>query len=110
MLTRTVVWVGWWAALAFSILLPHILQHTLVVVAPELRTYVLYLVNLKVRRRLRFALTPQRNSAFAIWALVNWITWNPLINNNTNGTASQGTLNTLHKVTQGLFGIWILVL
>lgn len=93
---RAVAWVGWWAALASSILLPSVLQSTLVVIAPELRTYVLYLVNLK------------RNSAFAIWALVNWLTFNPLVNGRTNGTATAGDNTVLHKITQGLFGIFIL--
>jgi len=58
----TVLWCGWWGALAAAMLAPHVLYHTLGVVAPELKHYIAYLSNVK-----RFA-------ALAGWGLCHFTT------------------------------------
>ena len=40
---------------------------------------------------------------------MNWISFNPLVNNRTKPDVSVGSQNTLHKITQALFGIFIIV-
>ncbi|KAK4048978.1 hypothetical protein OIO90_005613 [Microbotryomycetes sp. JL221] len=88
----TVVWCGWWGAALAARLAPKLLQWTIGVVAPELNHYILYV------KAIRFYV------GAAAWALVNWISFLPLIRSRATGSSSN---NTLSLITQGLFGIWL---
>ncbi|KAM0791838.1 hypothetical protein ACM66B_004096 [Microbotryomycetes sp. NB124-2] len=88
----SVVWVGWWGAALASRLVPKLLQYTIGVIAPELNHYILYV------KAIRFYV------GAAAWALVNWISFLPVVRSRATGSSSN---NTLSLITQGLFGIWL---
>lgn len=90
----TVVWCGWWGAALVAKLGPKVLHHTLGVVAPELRHYITYIK------------ATQFYVGAAGWALANWISFLPLINRHTTADKSS---NTLRLITQGLFGIFLVL-
>ncbi|EAU91403.1 hypothetical protein CC1G_01892 [Coprinopsis cinerea okayama7 len=66
----TVLWAGWWAALAACRIIPAIIRATLGVVAVGTRRYIEWLSAL------------HRYIALFVWTLVIWIAWTPLIKNN----------------------------
>ncbi|KAI0743906.1 Mechanosensitive ion channel-domain-containing protein [Daedaleopsis nitida] len=88
----TVVWVGWWAASAASMILPHILRNTLGVVIVGIRKYMDWLDVL------------HRYAAFLAWSITVWVSFNPLINGRqqTDDEGSQRTIDTVAKVLFGL--------
>ncbi|GAA5906279.1 uncharacterized protein JCM6883_005503 [Sporobolomyces salmoneus] len=90
----TVVWCGWWGAALVAKLGPKVLHNTLGVIAPELRHYITYI------KATEFYV------GAAGWALANWISFLPLINSHTTSGKSS---NTLRLITQGLFGIFIVL-
>jgi len=61
----SVIWVGWWAALAVAIILPHLLRYTLGFGAVSLRKYFDWLTALK------------RPVAFVGWAIAVYVSYNP---------------------------------
>ncbi|GAA5946137.1 hypothetical protein JCM3765_000131 [Sporobolomyces pararoseus] len=91
----TVVWCGWWGAALVAKLGPKVLHNTLGVIAPELRHYITYI------KATEFYV------GAAGWALANWISFLPLINGHTTSSKSS---NTLRLMTQGLFGIFIVLM
>ncbi|BGP26947.1 mechanosensitiveion channel MscS domain containing protein [Rhodotorula toruloides] len=90
----TVVWTGYWGAMLVGRLGPTILNKTLGMVAPELRHYIAYV------KAIRFY------ASLAGWALANWISFLPLIRRHEQSNKSD---NTLYLITQGLFGIFIIL-
>ncbi|KAK4046937.1 hypothetical protein OIV83_005728 [Microbotryomycetes sp. JL201] len=88
----SVVWVGWWGAALASRIVPKLLQYTIGVIAPELNHYILYV------KAIRFYV------GAAAWALVNWISFLPVVRSRATASTSN---NTLSLITQGLFGIWL---
>ncbi|BGP00641.1 hypothetical protein NBRC10513v2_006440 [Rhodotorula toruloides] len=90
----TVVWTGYWGAMLVGRLGPTLLNKTLGVVAPELRHYIAYV------KAIRFY------ASLAGWALANWISFLPLIRRHEQSNKSD---NTLYLITQGLFGIFIIL-
>ncbi|GAA5936268.1 uncharacterized protein JCM15063_002764 [Sporobolomyces koalae] len=90
----TVVWCGWWGAALVAKLGPKVLHNTLGVIAPELRHYITYI------KATEFYV------GAAGWALANWISFLPLINGHTTSSKSS---NTLRLMTQGLFGIFLVL-
>ncbi|GAA6058718.1 hypothetical protein JCM10212_003406 [Sporobolomyces blumeae] len=91
----TVVWCGWWGAALVAKLGPKVLHNTLGVVAPELRHYITYI------KATEFYV------GAAGWALANWISFLPLINRHVTADKSS---NTLRLITQGLFGIFLVLM
>ncbi|KAF7967435.1 hypothetical protein HWV62_34337 [Athelia sp. TMB] len=83
----TVAWVGWWAALAFSRVVPYILRSTIGIVAVGLRRYIDWLTALS-----RFV-------ALFIWALVNYVSFLPLIE------VKNKSDSVISLMTKLLFGI-----
>ncbi|TEB38382.1 hypothetical protein FA13DRAFT_1726059 [Coprinellus micaceus] len=65
----TVVWAGWWAALAFSRIVPPIIRATLGTVAVGTRRYIEWMGVL------------HRYIAFFAWSIALWVSWQPLIQN-----------------------------
>ncbi|KAF8070126.1 Mechanosensitive ion channel-domain-containing protein [Lyophyllum atratum] len=65
----SVVWGGWWAALALALIMPAILRSTIGVVAVGTRKYIDWLHAL------------HRYIALFAWTLAIWISWGPLIDN-----------------------------
>ncbi|KAG6874479.1 hypothetical protein C0995_010389 [Termitomyces sp. Mi166 len=72
----TVVWGGWWAALALSLIIPSILRFTIGTVAVGTRRYIDWVAVL------------HRYIALLAWTLTIWISWGPLIDNKQTGNAS----------------------
>ncbi|GAA5954951.1 hypothetical protein JCM21900_005944 [Sporobolomyces salmonicolor] len=90
----TVVWCGWWGAALVAKCGPTVLQNTVGVVAPELRHYIGYVNSI------------QFYTGAAGWALANWISFLPLIRSRATSSSSN---NTLALITQGLFGIFLVL-
>ncbi|KAI1796400.1 Mechanosensitive ion channel-domain-containing protein [Ganoderma leucocontextum] len=88
----SVVWVGWWAALATMMILPKFLRNTFGVVVVGTRKYIDWIEVL------------HRYAAFFGWSLAIWISYNPLINarQQTDDSSSQTTIDTLSKLLFGL--------
>ncbi|KAF9520315.1 hypothetical protein BS47DRAFT_1446349, partial [Hydnum rufescens UP504] len=63
----TVIWVGWWAALAFAMMIPHVLRATLGAAALSLRKYFDWLTAMR------------RPVALVAWSTAIWVSFNPLI-------------------------------
>ena len=61
----SVIWLGWWAALAIAIILPYLLRYTLGLGAVSLRKYFDWLTALK------------RPVAFVGWAVAVYVSYNP---------------------------------
>ncbi|PPQ98611.1 hypothetical protein CVT24_003944 [Panaeolus cyanescens] len=90
----SVVWGGWWVALAVSRIVPSILRSTIGVVAVSTRRYIDWLQAL------------HRYIALFAWSLCIWVTWNPLIDNHLNNP-SQKSSNAVKLIGKLLFGIFI---
>ncbi|GLB37046.1 putative mechanosensitive ion channel [Lyophyllum shimeji] len=74
----SVVWGGWWTALAVSRIVPYILRATLGVVAVGTRRYIDWIQVL------------HRYIALTAWTLAIWISWGPLIDNQQHpGTGAE---------------------
>ncbi|KAH8107938.1 hypothetical protein BXZ70DRAFT_884347 [Cristinia sonorae] len=91
----SVVWVGWWAALAFSMVLPHIAKATLGVVALATRRYIDWLAAL------------HRYVALLGWMLAVWISYQPLINTRQRADASDASKKSVDTLAKLLFGFWV---
>ncbi|KAI0318281.1 Mechanosensitive ion channel-domain-containing protein [Amylostereum chailletii] len=91
----SVVWVGWWAVLAGSMLLPHLVRYTLGVVAVGIRRYIDWLIALR------------RYVALFGWTLTIWIVWNPVIDARQDGDASTRSKETIDLIGKLLFGIYL---
>ncbi|GAA5988936.1 hypothetical protein JCM11641_002920 [Rhodosporidiobolus odoratus] len=91
----TVVWCGWWGAALVARLGPTVLNKTIGILAPELRHYIAYV------KAVQFF------AGAAGWALANWISFLPLIRRHSEASSSN---NTLYLITQGLFGIFLILI
>ncbi|KAF8326601.1 Mechanosensitive ion channel-domain-containing protein [Cantharellus anzutake] len=63
----SIIWGGWWAALAFAMVLPHFLRGTFGVAAVSLHKYIDWLNAL------------HRPVAFVAWSIAVFVTYNPII-------------------------------
>lgn len=89
----SILWGGWWAALAVARLAPLVVRHTVGVVAVGTRRYIDWLTVLN------------RYVALWGWTIGNYVTFNPVINNNqTTGQHSAA----LSLVARMLFAFVIL--
>ncbi|KAK0461093.1 Mechanosensitive ion channel-domain-containing protein [Desarmillaria tabescens] len=91
----SVVWGGWWVALAGSRLLPPIIRATVGAVAVAARRYI------------DWASALHRYVALFAWSLANWITWNPVIDSRQSSDASEKSVNIINLIGKLLFGIYL---
>lgn len=91
----SVVWGGWWVALAGSRLLPPIIRATVGAVAVGARRYI------------DWASALHRYVALFAWTLANWITWNPVIDTRQNSDATEKSVNVINLIGKLLFGIYL---
>ncbi|KAG9046286.1 hypothetical protein FS837_004683 [Tulasnella sp. UAMH 9824] len=94
----TVLWGGWWAALAFAMILPKILRWTIGLAAVSARHYIGWFE----------ALT--RYIALYAWALASWIAYQPLIRTkitDTDEAQFPGSGKILSVIAQILFGVML---
>ncbi|CCM01460.1 uncharacterized protein FIBRA_03513 [Fibroporia radiculosa] len=97
----TVVWCGWWGALAATMLLPSVARNTIGVVAVGMRRYIEWLGPLR------------RYIALFVWTLVVWISFQPLINTRREPNISSGSgtaLSTAARIFFALFECAIILL
>ncbi|KAF9012331.1 hypothetical protein BDQ17DRAFT_1232693 [Cyathus striatus] len=66
----SICWGGWWAALAMSLIMPHVIRSTLGIVAVGTRRYIDWIQVL------------HRYIALLGWTIAIWVSWNPIIDNN----------------------------
>lgn len=92
----TVVWAGWWVAVAAARLFPVILRATIGVVAVETRRYI------------DWASVLSRYCALFAWSLAIWISWNPLIDNRQQPTAdTDRSVHIIDLLGRLLFSIFL---
>lgn len=89
----TVIWVGWWAARATSLALPHIARHTIGIVAVGARRYIDWLQPLG------------RYIALFAWSLAVWVSFNPLVNTRREADATSGDSQALSTMAKIFFAI-----
>ncbi|CDO72761.1 hypothetical protein BN946_scf184994.g14 [Trametes cinnabarina] len=84
----SVVWLGWWSALAVCMILPPLLRNTLGIIIVTTRKYIDWFEVL------------YRYAAFAGWSILIFVSYQPLINatQETNSTTSQQSVDTLSKL------------
>ncbi|KAI0958769.1 hypothetical protein AcV7_004488 [Taiwanofungus camphoratus] len=91
----TVVWCGWWVALACSMVLPHIARATLGVVAVGARKYIDWLLAL------------ERYIALTAWTLVIWISFQPLVNTRRQPGTSASSAQAEDTMSRLLFVFFV---
>ncbi|KIY73032.1 hypothetical protein CYLTODRAFT_342952 [Cylindrobasidium torrendii FP15055 ss-10] len=91
----SVVWGGWWAALAGSRLLPIIIRSTVGVIAIATRRYI------------DWASALHRYVAFFAWTLAMWVSFNPLINARQSKDASEHSVHAIDIIVRLLFGFYL---
>ncbi|KAG7098557.1 hypothetical protein E1B28_000491 [Marasmius oreades] len=91
----SIVWGGWWAALALSRILPGIIRSTIGVVAFGTRKYI------------DWAAVLHRYVALFVWTLALWISWQPLINRRQRSDASDSSKHIIDFISKLLFGIYL---
>jgi hypothetical protein len=98
----SVVWGGWWAALAFSMWIPSVLRYTIGVVVVSLRKYIDWFHAL------------QRYLALAVWGVATWVSFQPLIlaryQSNIQGDGSdafESSHNALVLISRLLFALML---
>lgn len=89
----TVVWVGWWAARAVSLVLPHMARHTIGIVAVGARRYIDWLQPLG------------RYIALFAWSLAVWVSFNPLVNTRREPGATAGDAQALSTAARIFFAV-----
>ncbi|KAI0331047.1 hypothetical protein GY45DRAFT_1322992 [Cubamyces sp. BRFM 1775] len=84
----SVLWVGWWAALAVCMILPKLLRNTVGIVIVNSRKYIDWFEVL------------YRYAAFAGWSITVFVSYQPLINHTqeTDNSTSQQSIDTLSKL------------
>ncbi|RXW21641.1 hypothetical protein EST38_g4203 [Candolleomyces aberdarensis] len=90
----TVLWGGWWAALAASRVVPAVVRATVGVLAVGTRRYIEWMQVL------------HRYIALFAWALVLWVTWVPLIKNNQQNPGDK-SVKAVDLIAKLLFGFFI---
>lgn len=91
----TILYAGYFGCLGLAMMGPSILKHSIGVIAPELKHHIEYL-----NRTKRFL-------ALVGWALVNWITFNVIVNQQGNPDKSQGSGRITNQIVRGWFAIFI---
>ncbi|KAF8885420.1 Mechanosensitive ion channel-domain-containing protein [Mucidula mucida] len=91
----SVVWAGWWVALAGSRLLPPLIRATIGAVAVGTRKYI------------DWAGALHRYIAFFAWTLAMWITWNPVIDSQQESNASDKSVRIINLIGRFLFGFYL---
>lgn len=91
----SVVWVGWWAALALSRIIPTIIRWTIGLVAVGTRRYIDWLEVLN------------RYVALFGWTLLIWITWGVLINQHQGDGTSNSSRAAVDLIAKLLFGFFL---
>ncbi|EKM54463.1 uncharacterized protein PHACADRAFT_258317 [Phanerochaete carnosa HHB-10118-sp] len=91
----SVVWGGWWASLAASMILPLLARHTVGTVAVGTRKYIDWIAVLR------------RYVAFASWTLACWIAFQPLINTRQEQDASQSDQHAVDLLAKLLFAFFL---
>ncbi|THH00782.1 hypothetical protein EW026_g1806 [Hermanssonia centrifuga] len=91
----SVVWGGWWAALAVSMATPRLTRNTLGVVAVGARRYIDWLEAL------------HRYVALFGWTLAIWISFQPLINTRQSKSADQSAVNIIDTAAKLLFAFFL---
>ncbi|KAJ3490527.1 hypothetical protein NLJ89_g11426 [Agrocybe chaxingu] len=86
---------GWWAALAVARIVPGIIRSTLGVVAVSTRRYIDWMQAL------------HRYIALFAWALANWVSFNPLIDNHQEAGTGQKSVNAVDLIAKILFGVFL---
>ncbi|KII92920.1 hypothetical protein PLICRDRAFT_103857 [Plicaturopsis crispa FD-325 SS-3] len=87
----SIVWVGWWTALALARILPRIARVTIGLIAVGARRYIDWLDVL------------HRYVALFAWTITIWITWNPLIDRTqdaADGSPSDSIINDAGKLLE----------
>lgn len=87
----SVVWVGWWGALAFSMILPSIARATVGIVAVTTRRYIDWLEVL------------HRYVALFCWTITVWVSFQPLINARQESTADDSDVHIIDTIAKLLF-------
>lgn len=91
----TVLWAGWWAALAVSRILPTIIRSTVGVVAVSTRRYIDWMQAL------------HRYIALFAWTVAVWVSYNFLIDARQSGTASPKSTHAVDLIGKLLFSFFI---
>lgn len=92
------MWCGWWGAALVAKCIPHVLQVTLGVVAPDMKHYIAYV------RALQFY------AGAALWGLVTWISFLPVVKSRAENDHSSSTLAIITKFWFGLFIVLVILL
>ncbi|KAF8906527.1 hypothetical protein CPB84DRAFT_1675669, partial [Gymnopilus junonius] len=85
----TVIWGGWWAALATARVAPSVIRSTIGIVAVSSRRYIDWLQAL------------QRYVAFFAWAIAVWASFNPIIDIHVTGT-KPAAIGVIAKLSFGV--------
>ncbi|GAW01584.1 serine threonine protein kinase [Lentinula edodes] len=91
----SVMWGGWWVALAAARILPSIIRSTVGIVAVGTRKYI------------DWASVLHRYVALFGWTLAMWITWNPLVDTRQESTASNNDKSIVSLIAKLLFGLFL---
>lgn len=91
----SVAWVGWWASLAMSMLLPHVARYSVGIVAVGTRRYIDWLDVL------------HRYVALCAWTFTIWISFQPLINNRQLSDTSSESAQILSTIAKLLFAFFL---
>ncbi|KAI4526439.1 hypothetical protein K525DRAFT_259127 [Schizophyllum commune Loenen D] len=91
----SVVWGGWWSALAGALLFPGLLRSTIGVVAVSSRRYIDWMTAL------------HRYNAFFAWTFFNWASFNPLIDKRQDSDVSGASRNIIDLIAKLLFGFFL---
>ncbi|KAL0955922.1 hypothetical protein HGRIS_002114 [Hohenbuehelia grisea] len=91
----SVLWGGWWAALAMSLIAPSIIRRTVGLVAIGTRRYIDWMEVL------------HRYVALFAWTLSVWVSYNPLIDRRQAKDASENAKNAVDTVAKFLFAFYL---
>ncbi|KDQ53484.1 hypothetical protein JAAARDRAFT_209850 [Jaapia argillacea MUCL 33604] len=91
----SVLWGGWWAALATARILPTVARSTLGLVAVGSRRYIDWLTVL------------HRYVALFAWTLAIWIAYNPLIDRRQDANASTNSKSIVQLIAKLLFALYL---
>jgi len=91
----SVIWVGWWVALAISRMLPAVVRATIGVVAVASRRYIDWLEVL------------HRYVALTVWTGATWISFQPLIARKQDDNASDNSKKNVSLIAKLQFGFFI---
>ncbi|KAF9566758.1 hypothetical protein CPC08DRAFT_747250 [Agrocybe pediades] len=91
----SVVWGGWWAALAVARVMPSVIRATIGVVAVSTRRYIDWMQAL------------HRYIAIFAWTLAMWASFTPLISIHQAGGTGPKSVNAVNLIRQLLFSVFL---